>query len=117
VLRETLRHARVVVIPSRCQDAGPLVPLEAMSHATPVVAYAMGGLSEYVTDSGGGRIVPVDAEALAATAADLHDDQGTWEHLSRRGLAAIAERHTPAVYVERLEGIYESAIGSAPRRR
>ncbi len=41
-LRRMLRSARVVVIPSRCQDAGPLVPLEAMSHGTPVVAYSMG---------------------------------------------------------------------------
>ena len=61
-LREILRRARVVVIPSRCQDAGPLVPLEAMANATPVVAYAMGGLGEYVTDAGGGRVVPVDVK-------------------------------------------------------
>ena len=109
-LRETLRRARVVVIPSRCQDAGPLVPLEAMANATPVVAYAMGGLSEYVTDSGGGRVVPVDVEALAAATADLHDDRVLWERHSERARVAVVERHTPAVYAERVVKIYESVV-------
>ena len=109
-LQDTLRHARVVVIPSRCQDAGPLVPLEAMSNATPVVAYAMGGLSEYVTDSGGGRVVPVDVEALAKAAADLHDDRGVWERHSENARAAVAERHTPAYYAERIEEIYDRVV-------
>jgi glycosyltransferase involved in cell wall biosynthesis len=110
-LRETLRRARVVVIPSRCQDAGPLVPLEAMSHATPVVAYAMGGLGEYVTDAGGGRVVPVDVEALAAAAAEIHEDRAIWQALSDNGLDAVARRHLPEVYAERIEAVYR---GVAP---
>jgi glycosyltransferase involved in cell wall biosynthesis len=107
-LRENLRRARVVVIPSRCQDAGPLVPLEAMSHATPVVAYAMGGLGEYVTDAGGGRVVPVDVEALAGAAAEIHEDRATWEALSERGFEAVTHRHTPTAYAERIEAVYRS---------
>jgi glycosyltransferase involved in cell wall biosynthesis len=108
-LRETLRRARVVVIPSRCQDAGPLVPLEAMANATPVVAYSMGGLGEYVTDAGGGRVVPVDVEALTAAASEVHEDRATWEQLSRNGLDAVAARHTPAAYAARIEAVYEEA--------
>ena len=115
-LRETLRRARVVVIPSRCQDAGPLVPLEAMVNATPVVAYAMGGLSEYVTDSGAGRVVPVDVEALAAATADLHDDRVLWERHSEQAQVAVAERHTPAVYAERVVKIYENVVDRARGR-
>src|SRR5262249_26293617 len=106
-LREILGRARVAVVPSRCQDAGPLVPLEAMAHGTPVVAYAMGGLGEYVTDAGGGRVVPVDVETLAAAAAELHADPTTWDALSRSGLAAVARRHTPDTYAERLESLYQ----------
>ena len=110
-LRRMLRSARVVVIPSRCQDAGPLVPLEAMSHGTPLVAYSMGGLGEYVTDAGGGRVVPVDVEALAGAAAELHDNPGTWQALSQNGLDAVARRHTPSAYAERIEAVYR---GVAP---
>lgn len=116
-LREVLRHARVIVIPSRCHDAGPLVPLEAMAHATPVVAYAMGGLAEYVRDTGGGRVVPVDAVALTEAAHELHADRTTWESCSTAGFEAIADRHTPSVYVQKLERIYEDVVRRAPARR
>jgi glycosyltransferase involved in cell wall biosynthesis len=109
VLSDLLRQARVVVIPSRCQDAGPLVPLEAMAMATPVVAYATGGLGEYVSDTRGGRVVPIDIEALAAAAGELHEDRSMWERHSRAGFSAVAAHHTPAAYVARLEQVYERA--------
>ena len=115
-VREILRTARVVVIPSRCQDAGPLVPLEAMANATPVVAYSMGGLGEYVSDAGGGRVVPVDVAALTAAVTELHDERATWEKLSRAGFDAVVGRHTPAVYADRLEGVYSNAISQAAAR-
>jgi glycosyltransferase involved in cell wall biosynthesis len=111
-LQEIIEHSRVLVIPSRCQDAGPLVPLESMSHGTPVVAYSVGGLGEYVADAGGGRVIPSDVQAMAAAATEIHEDRATWERLSGRGLAAIAERHTPDVYAERIEEIYRSVMTS-----
>ena len=116
-LMEIVRRARVVVIPSRCQDAGPLVPLEALATATPVVAYANGGLAEYVVDSGGGRVVPVDSTALAEVAAELHEDEDAWRAHSERGLEAVVRRHTTEVYVPQLEQIYERARSRAHRRR
>lgn len=116
-LRAYLRSARVVVIPSRCHDAGPLVPLESMAHATPVVAYAMGGLGEYVSDTGGGRVVPVDVEALTAAASELHDDRTAWEACSRSGHEAIAARHTPSIYAQEIERIYEDVVARARNGR
>lgn len=109
-LREIVRGARVVVIPSRCQDAGPLVPLESLAAATPVVAYANGGLAEYVVDTGGGLVVPADPTALATAAATLHDDADGWAAHSSRGFAAVVERHTPHAYAAQLEDIYMRAL-------
>ena len=111
-LDDIVDHARVLVIPSRCQDAGPLVPLESMSHGTPVVAYSVGGLGEYVADAGGGRVIPSDVEAMAAAASEIHEDRTTWERLSGRGFAAIANHHTPDVYAEKLEEIYRTVVRS-----
>jgi glycosyltransferase involved in cell wall biosynthesis len=115
-LHALLRRTRVVVIPSHCHEGGPLVPLEAMSHGTPVVAYARGGLGEYVTDAGGGKVVPTDVEALAAAAAELHDDRETWETLSRDGLASVATEHSVETYVTRLEEIYARVAARTERR-
>lgn len=116
-VRELLRRARVVVIPSRCHDAGPLVPLESMAHGTPVVAYAMGGLGEYVSDAGGGRVVPVDVEALVAAAAELHADPATWTSHSRRGLEAVRMRHTPKAYGDAIERVYQQVLTAEVHRR
>jgi glycosyltransferase involved in cell wall biosynthesis len=116
-LHEILVQTRVVVIPSRCHEGGPLVPLEAMAHGTPVVAYARGGLGEYVTDTGGGRVVPTDVEALAAAAAELHENRETWEESSRVGLEAILSSHTPESYAARIEEIYAGAAAKADSHR
>jgi glycosyltransferase involved in cell wall biosynthesis len=107
-LVQSLRNARVVIAPSRWQEPGSLVALEAMGNATPVVAYSVGGLAEYVSDAGGGRVVPIDIEALIAATADLHEDREQWETLARNGRTAVAERHAPQVYAERVERLYES---------
>ncbi len=40
--------ADVVVVPSLCQEAAPLVPVEAMASGCPVVATESGGLPEYL---------------------------------------------------------------------
>ncbi len=108
-LASIVEGARVMIVPSRCQDAGPLVPLESMAAGTPVVAYANGGLGEYVADAGGGRVVPQDVVALADAAREIHDDAKLWATLSSRGRQSVAERHTAAEYAERLEKVYEDA--------
>jgi glycosyltransferase involved in cell wall biosynthesis len=109
ITREVER-ARVVVVPSRCQEGGNLACLEAMAHGTPVVAYANGGLAENVVDTGGGRIVPVDVKALAEVATEVHEDREAWEQLAGRGHAAVRRRHSPEVYAEDLERVYEGVL-------
>lgn len=63
VIAQIYQAADVVVIPSTDQEASPLVALEAMASATPVVATTVGGIPELV--SGVGTLVsPNDSEAL-----------------------------------------------------
>ena len=76
-LDEIVRKARVVS--SRgCATRVPLVPLEALGHGTPVVAYANGGLAEYVVDTGGGRVVPWIPRRSQRSLPSFHDDRETW---------------------------------------
>jgi len=56
--------ASVVVVPSR-YDIFPLVPLEAMMHAKPVVASNLPVLSEAIQDGVTGMLVPQSPEELA----------------------------------------------------
>ena len=111
---KTLERARVSVMPSRWQEPGGIAALEAMSVGTPVVAYASGGLAEYVGDIGGGRVIEPDAVALARECETLHRDQRTWEQLSARGAAGVASKHSPEPYALAVERIYGRLIDEAP---
>ena len=113
VLR-SLKGARVCVMPSRWQEPGGIAALEAMSVGTPVVAYASGGLAEYVGDVGGGRVIEPDALALARECETLHRDRNAWEQLSQRGAAGVASKHSPEPYALAVERIYGRLIDEAP---
>ncbi len=109
-----LSGARVCLMPSRWQEPGGIAALEAMSVGTPVIAYASGGLAEYVGDVGGGRVIDPDPQALARECELLDGDREAWELLSGRGTEGVAERHSPESYVLAVERIYERLIDGAP---
>jgi glycosyltransferase involved in cell wall biosynthesis len=81
-----------------------------MALGTPVVAFANGGLAEYVADAGAGRVVPCDAESLVAACAELYGDGDTWSKLSRAALAAVEERHSRSGYGEKIEHVYGALV-------
>jgi glycosyltransferase involved in cell wall biosynthesis len=79
------RGARLVVCPSRWEGL-PLVCLEAMASARPVVASAVDGIPDAVLDGETGRLVPPDdAAALSAALHDLLADPRRGEHFGQRG--------------------------------
>ena len=106
-----LGRARVCLMPSRWQEPGGIAALEAMSVGTPVVAYASGGLAEYVGDAGGGRVVEPDALALARECQDLDRDRRAWEQLSAAGVAGVAAHNSPEPYAVAVERIYGDLVG------
>ena len=69
---DLLSRARCVVMPSRVNESGPLVALEALASGTPVVARPVGALPEYVEHGRTGLLaddVGSLAEAMLASAA------------------------------------------------
>lgn len=107
---DLLARARVCLVPSRWQEPAGLAALEAMSVGTPVVAYASGGLAEYVGDAGGGRVIEPDAQALARECEALAGDRESWEKLSAQGVAGVAAHNLPEPYAIAVEGIYERLV-------
>ena len=66
-----LQHAACFVLPSRHEPFG-IVVLEAMAARAPVIATAVGGVPEFVTDGVNGRLVPGnDVNAMAKALQDL----------------------------------------------
>lgn len=99
-----IQEASVVVIPSRVYETFGFSALEAIALGTPVVAYAMGGLSEIVTPEVG-RLVKLDERSELAKAMD---DLAGWdrEKVRQAGQALIAERYTPQRHYETLMTVY-----------
>ena len=96
------------VLPSHTEGL-PRVVLEAQATGTPVVATAVGGVPEVITDGETGRLVPArDPGALAGVLADLASDPAERERLRTNGRQAVAASFTWDALYDR----YERALGS-----
>jgi len=98
-VREAYRWAHVVVVPSTVGQGGriegiPVVAMEAMAHARPVVASRLSGIPELIEDNGTGWLTPPgDPSAIAAA---VHEIYGNWDAaavLARRGRERVREEY------------------------
>lgn len=108
------RNADLLVVPSLWPEpfgqAGP----EAGLKGVPAVAFAVGGIPEWLEDGVNGQLAPADpptaAGLAAAIVAALCDPQ---RHARlRQGARAIAERFTLEQHVAELEQVFESVIAT-----
>lgn len=102
-----LAAADVVVQPSREEQSGALAVLEALRRGRPVVASAVDGLREDLTDGETGILVPPDDPcALGSSLARLacHPDERA--RLGRAGQILFTERFGPDRFVEGLAAAY-----------
>ena len=103
--RALIGAADAVLIPSRSEGL-PLVALEALAAGTPIVATAVRGLRELLTDGDTALLVPPDdPRALAAALRRLLADASLASSLAERGLQ-VAARHTEDAMVESYFRLY-----------
>jgi glycosyltransferase involved in cell wall biosynthesis len=112
-LRALYRHAIGVVVPSVCYEVLSLVPLEAFTQRTPVVARQLGGLSEVVEDSDGGLLFRDNAE-LAAALDRLQQDAAMRSRLGENGYRAWLAQWSEEPH---LKAYFDLITAAAERRR
>jgi len=108
-----LSAADAVLLPSRWEGL-PLVLLEAMARARPIVASAVGGVPDAIEDGVHGTLVPPgDAAALAEALEQQHRRADRTWRLGRAAAQRVRERFTWAAVVEAYEAVYDEVLGLA----
>lgn len=111
-LTAAFRGASIVVVPSVWADPCPAVAVEALSVGCPVIASAVGGLTDIVAHDRTGLLVPPgDEEALAAALQKLVGDGGLRVEMGDRARESVARYSTDSVLPSLLD-TYRAAVGS-----
>jgi glycogen(starch) synthase len=111
-LAAVYRDADVCIFPSRWEEPFGLVPLEAMTQATPVIATRQGGSAEFLVDSDNCLAIPVDdVDAVVATVERLAADPALRQRLAAAGLKTAA-RYDVQRFADALESLHATTAGT-----
>lgn len=103
----------VAVLPS-LREAQGISLLEAMARQRPVVASAVGGIPEVVTDGLDGLLVPAaNPSALADALVRLARSPGLRARLGEAGYRTVAERFSIGAQVRRIQALYDEELRRA----
>jgi glycosyltransferase involved in cell wall biosynthesis len=102
----------VFTLPSR-EDPFPLVVLEAMALARPVVAFDVGGVHEQLGDTG--RVVPAeDVDAMADAVVALLDDEAERGRLGALAAERVRSLYDIGPFRDHIKRIVDAAAGLDP---
>jgi glycosyltransferase involved in cell wall biosynthesis len=112
-----LEAADVVALPSRFEGL-PLVALEAMAVARPVVGTRVAGIDETVEDGVTGRLVPPeDPAALADAIVEILEDAATARRYGTAGRRRYEDVFTAARMVAETEAVYDRVTSAVDARQ
>jgi len=101
---------------SSLSEGSPNALLEAMSAGVPVVATAVGGIPEIVSDRASALLVaPGNANALCAAMRELLVNPSLARQMAERAHQLILSHHTPEARTRRLVEIYTAVLASQER--
>jgi glycosyltransferase involved in cell wall biosynthesis len=108
---ETLKAARMLVLPSLWYEGFPVSAAEALACGVPVVASRLGGLSEIVPDGICGRLFAAgDARDLAAVVGRLWSDRESLGQMGRQARQRYLEHYAAERVYQKLMGIYREVV-------
>ena len=107
-LRSLLGRVRFLVVPSRAPETFGQIGVEAMAHATPVIANDVGGISEWLEHEVTGLLAPAGRIPELAAALDrLSADETLRGRLGAAALHSHAARFAPDKHLGALETLFE----------
>jgi len=112
-LRTVMRAAVATIVPSLCHEVCPLIAIESLRDAVPLVVPRRGALPELVETSDGGRIYD-DEAGLETALRELLAAPEERHRLARSARAAYLRNWTPEVHLERYLSLVEQLAESRP---
>jgi len=107
---QAMAASAVVAVPSEWYENCPMVVLEAMAAAKPVVATALGGIPELVEDGVTGLLVPpADPQALATVLGRVLADGALAADLGAAARSRAEALHSLGGHLEAVEAFYAGA--------
>jgi len=108
------QSAQVVVVPSRWPEPFGMVGLEAMSHARPIVAFAVGGITDWLHDGENGIAVPEqDIAAFGNAIQRLLRDNTLSCRLGEQGYQRFRAEYTFTNYIQVLHDLFSALSASS----
>jgi glycosyltransferase involved in cell wall biosynthesis len=109
-----LEETDLMVLPSHTEGL-PNAALEALAMGVPVLATAVGGTPEVITDGETGRLVPARApEALAREVVDFLERREFWRLMAARGREIVEREFDFTVRTRKMEGLYDELVPGVP---
>jgi glycosyltransferase involved in cell wall biosynthesis len=110
---QLMRRHQVVAVPSVWPEPFGRVGVEAMGLGKPVVAFDVGGISEWLVDGRNGYLVPPrDVAALAGALERLLDDAPLRQRMGRDGVELARTRFDPKRHVEVMLALYQEILAT-----
>lgn len=110
---EFFRRCTLLVVPSVAAESFGMVGIEAMSYGKPVLAFDVGGISDWLQHGETGFLLPPrDEGSLAEKMNLLVESPGLAEQMGRIGRKVVEEKFSPDRHLKRLVSICEEEIES-----
>jgi len=107
-VHEWFARAAVVVVPSRSPETFCLVGAEALLHETPVVASAVGGMSEWLEPHQTGLDFPSgDPKQLAEALDSMLRDRDAARRMGQKGRQLVEKRFSAKQHTDELLALFE----------
>ena len=103
-LDEYYRSARLLVVPSRWPEPFGMVGIEAMARGRPVVAFANGGIPDWLDHGHTGFLVPeADVTGMTSTIQALLDDVALADRMGRAGAEHVQNSFSHQAYLNQIK--------------
>ncbi len=100
----------VFVLPSLSEGL-PNVILEAMACSVPVVATAVGGIPEVITDNWNGKLVPPkDSEAIARAISEVFSQNGERKKFTQNAWNLVKEKYSLQRQMKQFDSLYSELL-------